>query len=126
MNKIKNNIVSLILILSLSLGIIAPFSSSQVSAVSPFGACGGSSSSVCKGKDDDLMKLMRNIINTLLFLVGTIAVIVLIVNGIRFTTADGSADKIASARNGIIYSVVGIAVALMAYAIVYFVLGRIG
>lgn len=98
----------------------------SVGAVDPFGACGGSSdATVCNAKDDNLMKLMNNIINTLLFLVGIIAVVVIIVNGIRFVTSNGNQDQVTSARNGIIYAVVGIVVAVMAYAIVRFILGRI-
>ena len=72
------------------------------------------------------MKIVRNIINTLLFLVGVIAVIVIIVSGIRFVTANGNQDQVTSARNGIIYSCVGLAVSLMAYAIVYFIIDNIG
>lgn len=123
MNKVKAKFISAIAIILLGL---TPVLSVPTHAISPFGACGGSSSSVCEGRDDNLMKIVRNIINTLLFLVGVIAVIVIIVSGIRFVTANGNSDQIASARNGIIYSVVGLAVSLMAYAIVYFVIDRIG
>ncbi|MCA9338863.1 hypothetical protein KC939_00785 [Candidatus Saccharibacteria bacterium] len=126
MNKVKAKFISLITIMLLSLGLASVLSAPTTQAISPFGACGGSSSSVCEGRDDNLMKIVRNIINTLLFLVGVIAVIVIIISGIRFVTANGNSDQIASARNGIIYSVVGLAVALMAYAIVYFVIDRIG
>lgn len=94
-------------------------------ALDPFKGCSGSSSTVCKGQDDSLMPILENIINTLLLLVGIIAVIVIIISGIRFITSDGDANKVASARNGVIYSVVGLAVAIMAYAIVRFVVNSV-
>ncbi len=126
MNKIKAKVISIMAIMLLSLGLAPALSSTSTYAISPFGACGGSSSSVCAGSDDNLMKIVRNIINTLLFLVGVIAVIVIIVSGIRFVTANGNQDQVTSARNGIIYSCVGLAVSLMAYAIVYFIIDNIG
>ena len=123
---IKHIFLATIAVLALSGGILTIAQSSTANAVSPFGACGGSSDSkVCEGKDDSLMPILENIINTLLFLVGIIAVIVIIVNGIRFVTSNGNSDQVASARNGVIYAVVGIVVAVMAYAIVRFVLARI-
>ncbi len=64
---------------------------------------------------------IENITNLLLFLVGVIAVIAIVISGLRFVTANGNQDQVASARNGIIYAVVGIVVAMMAYAIVRFV-----
>ncbi len=96
-----------------------------VSALDPFKGCSGSSAEVCKGNNDNLMSILESVINTLLLLIGIIAVIVIIVNGIRFATSDGDSNRVASARNGIIYAVVGIVVAMMAYAIVRFVVNNV-
>lgn len=77
-------------------------------------------------KRDNLSKDIKNITNLLLFLVGVIAVIAIVISGLRFVTANGNQDQITSARNGVLYAVVGIVVALMAYAIVYFVVDNLG
>lgn len=65
--------------------------------------------------------IAKTVINGLLFLIGIIAVIMIIYGGLRYTTSVGDANKIAAAKNTIIYSVIGLIVALFAYAIVNFV-----
>lgn len=69
--------------------------------------------------------LFRSIVNILLFIVGAISVIMLIVGGIRFVVSSGDASQVQSARNTIIYSLVGVVVAFMAFAMVNFVVGRL-
>lgn len=70
-----------------------------------------------------LSDLITNIVNILLFVLGAIAVIMIVIGGIRYTTSNGDASGITSAKNTILYSVIGLVVALLAYAIVNFVLG---
>ena len=59
--------------------------------------------------------------NILLFLIGTIAVIAIIIGGIRYTTSNGDASQTKAAKDTILYAVVGLVVAIMAYAIVNWV-----
>lgn len=66
--------------------------------------------------------LVQNTTNLLLFVLGTICVIVIIISGIRFATAGGDPGQIKTARESIIYAVAGLVVAILAYAIVHFVL----
>lgn len=49
---------------------------------------------------------------------GTVAVIFLIWNGIRYITAGGDTEKAKSARTGIINAIIGIIVVITAYAII--------
>lgn len=97
-----------------------------VSAVNPYGACGAQSaksSSICKaGGTDNITKVLNSVVNILLYVVGTVSVIMIIVGGIRYTTSAGDSNGVSSAKNTIIYAVVGLVVAVMAYAIVNFVL----
>jgi hypothetical protein len=65
---------------------------------------------------------VSTITNVLLFVIGAISVIMIIVGGIKYTTSAGDASKIKSAKDTIMYSVVGLVLALLAYAIVSFVL----
>ncbi len=46
----------------------------------------------------------------------------LIIGGIRYTISGGDSTAVTSAKNTILYAVIGIIVALLAYAIVNFVL----
>ena len=63
----------------------------------------------------------QGIINTMLFIVGLLAVIMIIYAGIRFVTAHGDEKQVTGARQTIIYSVVGLIVAIVAYALVNWV-----
>lgn len=65
--------------------------------------------------------LLERIINVLLFLIGAIAVIMIIIGGIRYVTSNGDQAQVTGAKNTILYAVVGVVVAIMAYAIVNFV-----
>ncbi|HRJ06797.1 MAG TPA: hypothetical protein PK096_01425 [Candidatus Saccharibacteria bacterium] len=67
--------------------------------------------------------VFRTITNVLLFLIGAVSVIMLIIGGIRYTISGGDSAAVTSAKNTILYAIVGIIVALLAYAIVNFVLG---
>lgn len=65
--------------------------------------------------------LFKTITNVLLFLIGAVSVIMLVVGGFRYVLSNGEAAQLTSAKNTILYAVIGIIVALLAYAIVNFV-----
>jgi len=82
-------------------------------------ACGSS----CGNKD--LTVIFSGIANTLIFLVGAVSVIMIILGGLRYVTSNGDAKQAEAGKNTILYSVIGIIVAIAAYAIVRFVAGHI-
>jgi hypothetical protein len=63
--------------------------------------------------------------NTLLFLIGAISVIMLIYGGIRYTISGGDSAAVTAAKNTILYAIVGIIVAILAFAIVNFVITKL-
>ena len=65
------------------------------------------------------------IINAALFVIGAVAVLMLIYGGIRYTISAGDSKAVTDAKNTILYAIIGIVVALLAYAIVNFVLGTL-
>jgi hypothetical protein len=67
---------------------------------------------------------ISTVINLLSFLVGVISVIMIIIGGIRFVTSQGNAQNATSARNTILFAVIGLALAAFAQLIVKFVLGK--
>lgn len=69
----------------------------------------------------DLPTIIQRVIQVLLFIVGVAAVIMLIVGAIRYTVSAGDQTAVANAKNTILYAVVGIIVAVLAYAAVNFV-----
>jgi hypothetical protein len=66
--------------------------------------------------------LFTNIVNALLFIIGAVSVIMIIYGGIRYTISGGEAKNVTAAKDTIIYSIVGLVVAILAYAIVNFVI----
>lgn len=65
--------------------------------------------------------VFQTITNILLFLIGAIAVIMLIIGGIRYVISGGDQAQVTSAKNTILYAIVGIVVAFLAFAAVNFV-----
>ena len=79
-----------------------------------------------KGKSIDGDKgLIKTVVNVLLWAVGILSVIMIIFSGFRYITSAGDASKTKSARSTLIYSVVGLIVAIMAWAIVNMVIDRL-
>ena len=72
--------------------------------------------------DDSLMSRVRVIINVVLGVMGVAAVAVIILGGVTYVTSQGQPDKLAQAKNTILYAIVGLVVALLGFAIVNFVL----
>ncbi len=73
-----------------------------------------------KSGSSDFPTLMRQIISTVLVILGMLAVIMIIIGGIRYTTSNGDSSRIQGAKNTILYAVVGLVIAILAYAIVNF------
>jgi hypothetical protein len=88
---------------------------------------GGGASTICgAAKQDDATKIVSNVINTILFALGIAAVVMIVIGGIRYTTSNGDSGNIKSAKDTILYAVVGLVVAMMAFLIVNFVIDRLG
>jgi hypothetical protein len=65
--------------------------------------------------------VFSKISSVLLFIVGAIAVIMIVIGGLRYVISGGDASQVQSAKNTILYALVGIIVAILAYAAVNFV-----
>ena len=87
----------------------------------------GNSSTVGKGNGGgtDLMGTIQVIVNVALAVIGVLAVIMIILGGVQYTTSSGDAGKVKKAKDTIMYGIIGLVVALLAFAIVNFVLTNI-
>ena len=118
--KAKNAIIYAVV------GLVVIFASSFVGAESVVGdICSTDpNGALCtSSKGTDLMGYVKTIVNTMLTILGVLAVVMIIYSGITYTLSAGDAKKVEQAKNTIIYSVVGLVVALLAGVIVNFVLG---
>lgn len=77
-----------------------------------------------QGKADSAK--LSTVVNTVLGIVASIAVLMIVVNGFRYIAAHGDPNATAQARNGILYAVVGLIVTMAAFSIVTFVVKGIG
>lgn len=66
--------------------------------------------------------VFSKISSVLLFIVGAIAVIMIVIGGLRYVISGGDATQVQSAKNTILYALVGVIVAILAYAAVNFVI----
>ncbi len=121
MKRIKKiSLVASLLIAALVVVSVIPYSNALA-----LPACGDSNTQICTANTNLLGGILKNVINVMLYLAGAIAVIMVVVGGIRYITSDGDPGAASKAKNTIIYALVGIVVASMSYAIVNFVIDRI-
>jgi len=69
--------------------------------------------------------IFATIANTLIFLIGAVAVIFLIIGGLRYVVSQGEAKAIEAAKNTILYAIIGIVVAVISFALVQFVINAL-
>ena len=73
------------------------------------------------GTNQTLAPVVTGVIQIVLGLVGIMAVVVMVYGGFTYVTSTGNPAKTTKARNILLYGIVGVVVAGLAYAIVYFV-----
>lgn len=86
----------------------------------------GAACSKAKGTSDNLFGengIFMTIANTLIFLIGAIAVLFLIIGGLRYVISNGDPKNVEAAKNTILYAIIGIVVAVLSFAAVQFVIG---
>ena len=83
----------------------------------------------CDDHDDDeeqLYETIKHVLSTVYLWVGILAVVFIIIGGVNYTISQGDPGKVAKAKNTILYAIVGLVVALLAFAITQFVLNAVG
>lgn len=128
-NIIKKSLQSLLIVPVLALGVSAVTTVMQPVDSYAQGAEGGLAGGAESAKGEDQQEnlfgtggLFQTITNVLLFVIGAISVIMLIIGGIRYVVSGGDSSAVTSAKNTILYAVIGIVVAILAYAMVNFVI----
>lgn len=71
---------------------------------------------------NDIIKLIINIFS---LIVGVIAVIMIIVGGLKYITSSGDSGNVTGAKNTILYAIVGLVIVALAQIIVRFVLNKV-
>jgi hypothetical protein len=74
---------------------------------------------------DSVGVVITNVTQTAMFIVGIVAVLMLILGGIWYATSAGNEEKMKTAKRVIIGALIGLAFAVLAYAIASFVQGAV-
>lgn len=109
-----------------SLQMVPPSVHAQLFKDAKQAACSGAQLEANAGcsqtQADKADTIVKRIVTILSIIVGIIAVIMIIINGLRFITSNGDSNTISSARNGIIYALVGLIIVALAQFIVRYVI----
>ncbi|HVV66484.1 MAG TPA: pilin [Candidatus Saccharimonadales bacterium] len=68
---------------------------------------------------------ITSLLNYAFAIIGGLAVIMIVVSGLRYILSSGDPQRMSKAKNGVIYALVGLVVAITAEAIVSFIGGQI-
>lgn len=68
---------------------------------------------------------ITSIVNGVIGLLAIVCVVVIIVGGINYMTSGGDAGKVKTAKNTILYGLIGLVICVMAFAIVNWLIGVI-
>ncbi|HET8709333.1 MAG TPA: pilin [Candidatus Saccharimonadales bacterium] len=131
--RIRNAVLAVAALLALSAPALVPVSAYAASVNIEKNLCSGTnidvtggSGSGCdtSGNGGKVNTLLRNIVNIFSAIVGVIAVIMIIVGGLQYITSGGDSNKVSTAKNTIIYAIVGLVIVALAQLIVHFVLSQ--
>jgi hypothetical protein len=81
----------------------------------------------CQATDatERINRIVHSIVNLLSAIVGIVAVIMIIIGGLRYITSGGSDTSVTSAKNTILYAIIGLIIVALAQLIVRFTLNKI-
>lgn len=108
-------------VLALMAGVLAGLSAAPVQAQGVWSACSGSSSAICADQTE-ATTMAERIVTTLLVVLGAVAVIMIIWSGYKYVIARGDPANVKTAKDSLLYAVIGLIVASLAFAIVNLVM----
>ena len=127
MKKIKLYITTLIVALGLGAPALAPVTvlaaTPKATVCQTLGSNAGCTSDPSNGVS--LTNVIRAVIQILSIVIGVVAVIMIMIGGFKYVTSGGDSSSVSSAKNTILYAVVGLVVAGLAQIIVFYVLGKV-
>lgn len=88
----------------------------------------GAQAAQCNGCPSNLFGdtgVFRQVTNVILYIVGIIAVIMLIIGGIKYVVSGGDSKKVTDAKNTVLYAIIGLVICFLAFAIVNFVISSL-
>lgn len=68
---------------------------------------------------------ISNILNAVYLVLGIVGVVMIIIGGVNYAMSQGDPGKVQKAKNTVLYGIIGLVVALLAFAITQFVINAI-
>lgn len=130
-SRIANAVVALALLVVPTLA-LAGSASAQTPNVQS-GVCTGSTLQFTSTPQDcnntaeaqnSINNIVTTVVNIFSIVVGIVAVIMIIVGGFKYITSGGDSAKVTSAKNSIVYAIIGLVIVALAQIIVQFVLNK--
>ena len=123
MKNVFKLVLAMILTITLSLAGLSSVSAKGIVTLQE-----GAEAARCDGCPRDLFGdagVFKQVTNTILYIVGIIAVIMLIIGGIKYVISGGDSKKVTDAKNTVLYAIIGLVIAFLAFAIVNFVISAL-
>ncbi len=144
-SRAKRYAVTLLLVMAIGAGAIGTtrIASAETALETVCAKDGGEESSICKTKkvdcssaqlqvsdpacksDNPIIVTILKAVRVLNYVIGAAAVISIMIGGLRYILSGGDSGHVESAKNTILYAVVGIVIAIISQGLVVFVLNRI-
>ncbi len=129
----KQTVLNIVTVLTLALIPMVTLVSSTAYAAPRRPSCGTPSSSktqVLRGigetgsncSSSGVRHILNAVVQILSFVVGAVAIIMIIYSGFKYITSSGQAEKVAAAKSSLIYALVGLVIAVLAQTLVHFVI----
>lgn len=127
MKHFKQKVLTAFVALIALLGVVSvlPATTHPVFASAKSEAQQGINDTGAGGSASDVPKLIKGALSVLSYFVGVASIIMIVIGGFKYVTSNGDAGGIASAKNTIIYAIVGLVIAIFAQGIVRFVIDKI-
>ena len=126
LHQCKLIMASLLLGMTLTYAFAAPVSAQDAAGRAKTEVCDGVNlgGGTCDGGGQALERVIRMVLQVLSIVTGVAAVIMIIIGGFRYVTSGGDSSSISSAKNTIIYAIVGLIVVAFAQFIVRYVMTK--
>ena len=133
MNRLRILVASLVFSFGLMFAVAVPAMAAATNQIQA-GLCTGADLYITDTPTDNcsntsatasINKIVRLVINLLSVVVGIVAVVMIIVGGLRYITSGGNDTSVTGAKNTILYAIIGLVVVALAQVIVKFTLNKL-
>ena len=128
MKKTILKIITMVTACIFSIGLISPavFADGVTDICnSPDAASAVKKAAGCEGNGNELPSIIENILEAIIIILGTVAVIFVIIGGVNYMTSSGDTGKLEKAKKTILYACIGLVICVLSFIIVNWTISAI-